>query len=78
MNCKNLVWTKPHLGVSHCGEFGKGNCWVTITEYSSTFVTLGFCDWKNESHPNIFGGETEKFDNIEDAKKAGEEWLQER
>jgi hypothetical protein len=62
-------WTQPFHGVTHLGDSGTQNHWVTVCEYSSFaelacwFPGCGFSPIKSD------------YENAAEAKKAGERYL---
>ena len=63
------VWTTPFHGVTHCGKLGDER-WAVVSDQGG-FVTLvkwwSGCDFL----PGIC-----EFDTVEQAKEAGEAWIE--
>jgi len=66
-----FFWTEPYHGVTHCGKFGLGNCWVFISDYGS-FATLDKFDWRKDK---LVSTGTETYDSKTLAVVEAEKWL---
>jgi len=65
-----MNWTKPYLGVQHLGSFSTTKSWCTVEDHNS-FAILS--KWVPGCR---FSPEEINFPTVEQAKKAGEEWLE--
>lgn len=62
------TWTKPYYGVTHCGALGDRRS-ATVSDYGS-FAVLSEI-W----HGCGFSPNQRQFDTVEEAKEAGELWI---
>lgn len=66
-----FLWTDPYCGVTHCGEFGPGQCWITVTEFG-TFSTLDKWDWRKDT---LLAPDTQAFNSKAEAVAEAEKWM---
>jgi hypothetical protein len=62
-------WSKPYYGITHLGKYSTTKHWVTVT-FGDNWATL------DKWFPGCgFNSDTEEFSSLEEAKKAGENYM---
>lgn len=67
-----FIWTTPYYGVTHCGNFGHGECWVSVTDFGS-FATVDKFDWRREK---LICLTTEEYPSKTQAITVSEKWME--
>ena len=63
------VWTTPFHGVTHCGKLGDKR-WATVSDFGSFAILSEW--WRGCG----FSPDIREFDTVEQAKEAGESWIE--
>lgn len=64
------AWSRPYCGVSHRGQFGIRNWWVTVRDHGTFAILLcWFPGCGFSPHETLHGSATE-------ARAAGDAWLE--